>query len=125
MKEKLRFVDLSNEKVAPEKFYNFRSTIKLADRRKTYNLRSMTNRDKCGLSNNEWKIRKEKLRKQVEEYARAGEVQVIKQATFIPSNHGNWSKDRLPCPNCNIDICKLPGWSCDNVCCRSCLFSFC
>jgi len=38
---------------------------------------------------------------------------------------GNWNKNRLPCPKCNIDICKLPGWSCDNVCCRNCLHSFC
>jgi len=121
-----RCVDLATEAFVPNKFYNLRSWIKKPSY-PSYNLRSRVKKKKYVEKDYiiMIDIEQEKLKKQVEEDERSGDVQFIKQKTFIPTKHGNWNKDRLPCPNCNIDICKLPGWSCDNVCCRSCLYSFC
>jgi len=147
---RIRYINLTDEKYSPKKFYNLRPKILKPARyisktyvkyaRKnycklefqifkpginTYNLRSKTKRKKTYYNKFTVKQSEDERKKRVERYELSGEVQFIKQSKVTPSKIGNWNKNRLPCPKCNIDICKLPGWSCDNVCCRNCLHSFC
>jgi len=121
--KRIRYVNLVDEKLAPKKFYDFRSQI-MRPGSQFYNLRQQTKRQKK-VDKDKVRTSKEELRRKVKNYELSGEVQFIKQSKVRPSKTGNWDKNRLPCPKCNIDICLLPGWSCDNVCCRNCLHSFC
>lgn len=117
-----RYVDLTDAKASSRKFYNFRSWITQPGNQ-GYKLRSGTKRRRN--VNRGLQTSVKELSKVVQGYELAGEVKFIKQEKFIPSKKGNWNQNRLPCPKCNIVICKLPGWSCQNICCRNCLHSFC